>query len=213
MAGNENSGRDDIFTLIREAYIKSDPKLSIYEIGLDKKLIEILERWIFIDQLRSRDYPKKNTKEILNIYKRKYQLSERQFFDDKKNCERLFGPLAVINKEYEKRLAIEAYDTIFNLAVAKNDFKSAVKALENKITLMGIFDKNDYDPREGGNKSYIMQTNFILDGKLIEKRQIDISDLQKYDLKELREISAAIDMPEANLELMESEIDKLNAKQ
>lgn len=210
MAGNEKSGRDDIFTIIRDAYTKSDPKLSIYEIGLDIKLIEILERWIFIDQLRSRDYPKKNTKEILNIYKRKYKLSERQFFDDKKNCERLFGPMVVINKEYEKRLAIDAYQTLFNLAVAKNDFKSAVKALENKIALLGIFDKNDYESKEGGSKSYIMQTNFILDGKLIEKRQIDISNLQQYDFKQLREISAAIDVPEANMELMEAEIDKLH---
>lgn len=118
--------------------------------------------------------------------------------------------MVVINKEYEKRLAIDAYQTLFNLAVAKNDFKSAVKALENKIALLGIFDKNDYESKEGGNKSYIMQTNFILDGKLIEKRQIDISNLQQYDFKQLREISAAIDVPEANMELMEAEIDKLH---
>lgn len=210
MAGNKNSGRDDIFTEIRRAYLKADPSIPIYELGLDQKYIDILERWIFIDKVRSKDYPRKNTKELLNLWKRKYGLSDRLFYEDKKNCERLFGGLVEINKDYEKRLAIDSYDAIFSIAMAKGDLKSAIEAMKNKCLLIGINEKAELDGSDTGTKNYIMTTNIVLDNKVIAQKNINISDIQSMDLNELKELSKVIDTPDASMEYMQDQIQKLD---
>jgi hypothetical protein len=210
MAGNKNSGREDMFSEIRKAYLKADPSVPIYELGLDKKYIDILERWIFIDMVRSKDYPRKNTKEILHLWKRKYGLSDQQFFNDKKNCERLFGGLVEINKEYEKKLAVDSYDAIFSMAMARGDLKSAIEAMKNKCLLIGINEKSEIDPSGTGAKNYIMTTNIVLDSKVIAQKNINISDIQSMDLNELKELSKAIDTPDASMDYMEAEIEKLD---
>lgn len=204
-------GRPDIFSVIRDAYVNTDPSISIYELNIPKQYIETLERWIFIDQLRSKDFPKQSTKAIMNIYKRKFSLSESQFFADKKNCERLFGELSVINKDYEKKIAVESFDMLFSLAVARNDIKSASEALKQKCLLLGLYEKDVESPESGsGPKTYNMVIHMKLDDKKVAEKSIDISNLQSLPMKELIEISQAIDIPETDIEEMGKMIDEMN---
>jgi hypothetical protein len=202
-------GRPDIFSIIRDAYVNTDPSISIYKLDIPQTHIETLERWVFIDNLRSKDYPRKNTKEIFNIWKRKYGLSESQFYNDKKHCERLFGELAVINKDYEKKLAISSFDMLFSLAIARNDLKAASEALKQKCLLMGLYEKDiDAIAAGSGERTYNMVINMSLDGKKVAEKTIDISNLQAMGIKELKEISEAIDMPEADVKVMEKMINE-----
>lgn len=205
--GNENSGLNDIFEVIRDAYMRASPELPIYDLDIPKRYIDVLERWIFIDMQRSKDYPKQKTSEILKLYRRKFGKSEALFYSDKKNCERLFGELSVINKDYEKKIAIQNYDAIFSLSLAKGDLKSATEALTKKCVLMGLYDKDEAERIGGGDKSYFMVSNIILDGKKIEEKRIDISNLQDLSIKDLKAIGEMVSTPDVDVELMSEMID------
>ena len=212
--GNENSGLKSLYEVIRDHYISADPEVSIYELGLDRKYIEVLERWIFIDIQRSKNYPRKNTKEILTLWRRKYELSEAQFYIDLRNCERLFGETVVINKLYEKKLAIQAYDMILSLALARGDLKSAINAQKRKDQLTQI-DKADDTPLETntGERKYELSINMVLDNKLVTTKNIDITNLQNLPIKEVREIATLVDRPEADIDTMENYLDNLDKKE
>lgn len=211
--GNENSGNKSIFEVIRDHYTAADPELDIYDLGLDYKYIQILERWVFIDKQREKNYPRKNTKEILTLWRRKYGLSEAQFYLDLKNCERLFGEAAVINKPYEKKLAMQAYDMILSLALARGDLKSAINAQKRKDQLTQI-DKADNENHaiETGDRKYELSFNMIIDNKLVSTKNIDITNLQNLPIKEVREIASIVDRPEADIETMEKMLDDLEIK-
>jgi hypothetical protein len=209
--GNKNSGQSSIFEIIRDAYVNSDPDIPIDNLGIDQRYREILERWIFIDKQRLKNYPRISTREILNLWKRKYNLSESQFYIDKKNSELLFGQVADINVEYERRLSIEAYDTIISLGFAKGDLKSVIEAQKRKDAITGIDKKVNPDelPEAGsGERKFVLVANFHLDGKAVSHKEIDITNLQDLPLKELKEITRMIDVPEANLDTMAKLIDE-----
>lgn len=209
--GNENSGLKDIFEVIRDAYLLVSPEVPIYDLDIPKRYIKVLERWIFIDQQRCKDYPKQRTSDIQKLYVRKFGMSPHQFYVDKRHSERLFGELAVINKDYEKKIAIQNFDALFSLALAKGDIKSAVEALKQKCILIGLYEKDEDQGRMGGgDKSYTMITNVILDGKKIEERKIDISKLQDLSLKDLKAIGEMVDNPEVDVEYMSKMIDEMN---
>lgn len=203
-------GRPDIFSVIRDAYVNSDPSIPIYDLGIPKQYIETLERWIFIDKMRSKDYPKQSTKAIMAIWKRKFGLSDSQFFNDKKNCERLFGELSVINKDYEKKIAVESFDMLFSLAVARNDIKAASEALKQKCLLLGLYEKDVEGAELGsGSKTYNMVIQMKMNDQKISEKHINISNLQDMDIKQLKELSDAIDIPETDVESMEKLIDEI----
>lgn len=209
--GNENSGLKDIFEVIRKAYLLASPDVPIYELDIPKRYIDVLERWIFIDIQRSKDYPKQKTSDIQKLYQRKFGMSAAMFYVDKKYCERLFGELAVINKEYEKKIAIQNFDVLFSLALAKGDIKAATEALKQKCILIGLFDKEkEIDRIGGGDKSYFMVTNVILDGKKIDEKRIDISKLQDLSIKDLKAIGEMVSNPDVDVEIMSELIDKSN---
>jgi hypothetical protein len=97
------------------------------------------------------------------------------------------------------------------LALAKGDIKSAVEALKQKCILIGLYEKDEDQGRiGGGDKSYTMITNVILDGKKIEERKIDISKLQDLSLKDLKAIGEMVDNPEVDVEYMSKMIDEMN---
>lgn len=208
--GNENSGNRSMFEVIRDYYTAADPELDIYELGLDYKYIQILERWVFIDKQREKNYPRKNTKEILNLWRRKYGLSEAQFYLDLKNCERLFGEAAVINKAYEKKLAMQAYDMILSLALARGDLKSAINAQKRKDQLTQIDKAENEQPLiNSGDRKYELSFNFIVDDQLVSTKNIDITNLQNLPMKEVKEIATLVDRPEADIETMDKMLDDL----
>lgn len=201
--GGKNSGPKDVYEIIRNAYLLADPEIPIYELDIPRKYIDILERWIFIDQQRSKDYPKQKTSEIEKLYVRKFKMSTAMFYKDKQACERLFGQLAVIDKEYERKIAIQNYDMLFSLALAKGDLKSANEALKQRCILVGLHEKDEKDLLPGGDKTYVMHTNIILDGKVVGEKKIDISNLQNMKLNELKTLGEMVNIPEANLDDME----------
>lgn len=209
--GSENSGLRDIFEVIREAYLRADPKVSIYDLDIPRRYIEVLERWIFIDKMRSINYPKKKTSEIQRVYMRKFGKSAANFYVDKKHCERLFGELAVIDKEYEKKIASENYNALFTLALSRGDVKSAIEALKQRSILLGLYDKDSVDmDRVIGDRSFVMNTTIVLDGNKIEERRIDISKLQDLSIKDLKSLGEMIDTPEVDVNLMSKMIDETN---
>lgn len=217
--GNENSGRHDIFTIIREHYVNADPELSIYDIGLPPSYIQILERWIFIDIQRSKNYPRKNTKEILALWQRKFlneqgkPLSAAQFYIDLRNCERMFGEALQINKEYEKRLALATYDMLLSQALARGDLKSAIEAQKRKDAITQI-EKAEGDalPFDNGERKYEMSITMVLDGKKVGEKNIDISALQNLPIKDVREYAILVDRPEADIDTMDRYLDELEEK-
>ncbi len=211
--GNENSGLKSIFEIIRDHYLAADPELSIYDLGLDYKYIQVLERWVFIDKQREKNYPRKSAKEILVLWRRKYELSESQFYTDLRNCERLFGESTIINKLYEKKLAIQSYDMILSLALARGDLKSAINAQKRKDQLTQI-DKADTDLIDIniGERKYELSITMLVDKELATSKNIDITNLQKLPMKEVREIATLIDRPEADIQTMEKMIDDLEIK-
>lgn len=212
--GSKDSGRKDIFEIIRDAYLKASPDLPLHEIGIPYSYILILERWIFIDKIRSKDYPRKSTKEICTLWKRKFGLkSDQQFYIDKRNCERLFGETAILNKEYERKLALATYDTIISRALLKDDLRTAREALKDKIMLIGLTEKgDDHGLLSNVPNTYILQTNIVLDGKTLQKRNIDLTRIDQATISELKEISSAIDIPDASIEFMENEINSLDGE-
>lgn len=212
--GGINSGQKDIFEIIRDAYMHASPDVPIYELGIDKKYIDILERWVFIDKIQNRDYPKPRTKDIYSLYKRKFGLTEKTFYQDKIHTEKLFGGLCVINKDYERKLAIESFNMIFSLALSIKDIKGATEALKQKLLLMDMYSKDiEGTERFISDRNFTMVTNIILDGKKVSEKIIDISDLQNLPLKELKALGEMVDYPEADLETMANLIDDLEVKE
>ena len=72
---------------------------------------------------------------------------------------------------------------------------------------MGLYDKDEAERIGGGDKSYFMVTNIMLDGKKIEEKRIDISNLQDLSIKDLKAIGEMVSSPDVDVELMSEMID------
>lgn len=211
--GGKGSGHDSIFELICEAYTKASPDISLEHLPLSPENLKILERWIFIDKQRSKHFPKQTNKQTYNLWKRKFNLSDAQYYIDKRNCERLFGSLGSIDIDYENKLSIEAWDVYISLALAKGDIKTAAFAQEKKEARLDKIHERQGDalPIDSESKTYELNINIVAkDGSKIGNKKIDITNLQELPVKEIRDLATIVDIPEADIDTMSSLIDELD---
>lgn len=145
-------GKKSLFDKIIMEYFKSDPNIPISSLNLTNEEKEALMRYEFIDGLRRQHAPNLLTKHIQNLYNRKFpKMSQRQFYYDLRNSEKIFGSIVEIDKNYERSLSLEFYRMVQSLAIAQRDLKSALKAREQADKLMKLGEKDDRDEEEGAS--------------------------------------------------------------
>jgi hypothetical protein len=170
----------------------------LMSLNLTENEKEILERWIFIDNLIRKHRPKLKISDIENLTRSRYKISDGQFWADYRNADRLFGTSFALSKDYARSIYIEHLEQLSSLAEASGDYKSAIKALEVAAKLRRLEEKDEIDDTPEPNK-YMMV--FVLNktsNKGTVEEEVEVLDLEK--LNKLRpdrfqRIMDAVDQP------------------
>lgn len=198
--GGINSGKKSTFDKIMVAYFDNGPEVPLAEMGLEETEIQILIRYEHLDALRRTHFPYLNNKQLWNAYHKKFpDMSKRQFYYDLSNAEKIFGRVREINKEYERTLSIEFYETLATLCQQKGDLSSAIKAKKEADLLKGLYEDDEVTNADTGavHVMHIQVTN--RDGSKVDKI-INLEDITSLPDDIVKEIAHNVDVPDSTPE-------------
>jgi hypothetical protein len=193
-------GRKPLIDRIMEEYTKM-PGADPGDLNLNDAERLILERWVFIDGLMRKHRPKLKMKDIEAMTRRRYDISNGQFWIDWKNTDRLFGTTFCRSKEYTRAIYIEHLEQIASLAEARGDYKSQINALELAAKLQGLMDKDVTELPEEEPRVFVMPI-MIGEGDM-QPQIINLDELHKMKPDLFKSVIQMADQPNVGANKMQ----------
>lgn len=156
--------------------------------GLTPAQVEAFERWDFIDNLLRQHTPHHTTKFIMDMWSEKFGLSDRQFWNDLKKCQEMFGSLRSRDKEYHRSSRSAWLERIAFKAEMDGDYDAAVKALKEANEIDGL--RKDPAENAGPTQPHTYQQPVMIvhaDGSMTNTTFM-LDDLKKLPKAELEKI-------------------------
>lgn len=169
---------DSTFDKIQAFYI--DPELH----PLSPAVEEIRKRWVFINSLLHKAFPKYK---IVNALIKDYGISQPQAYVDIRNTESLFGNMHQSSKEVEKAMWKEWVLDVARRARKSGDFKNEIKAYD-MFAKYGDFNAEEltFNPEKLLNKeihisidpSLLKAINEANRGGVVDFNNLDVTDIE-----------------------------------
>lgn len=169
---------DTTFDKIQAFYI--DPELY----PLTPSVEEIRQRWVFINSLLHKAFPKYK---IVNALVKDYSISQPQAYVDIRNTESLFGNMHQSSKEVEKAMWKDWVLDLARRARKKGDFKTEAKAYD-MFAKYSDFDAEEltFNPEKLLNKeihisidsNLLSAINKANSGGVVDFNNLDVTDVE-----------------------------------
>lgn len=172
-------------------------------ITLSDEDARLLERYDFIDNLLRKHRPNLSMKEIGRMVKMKFGTSERQFYYDLHQTQKLYASLDSGNKDYKKMVYVEWLKQAASLAEIRGDFKAVEKCLRTAAELEGLFEKDELMPEDETPRAFIMAVQMTLNGDAVSSKNYDLNKLHLLPPSELRLLIDTVDQPPIGVKQME----------
>lgn len=195
---------DRLFKYVSSGKDEEDIVLTDYE-------RDILERFDFIDNLLRKHRPVITTKQVLNMYIRKFGKSEAQFYRDLNKTQKLYGSLYSFDKSYKKALYVEWLEQLCSISEAAGDYRSAISALKLATEIMRLnVDDNDKGFKEWQSNVY----NLIINAPGLPEGTppINIDQLQKIPATQFNQLMDSVHGDVPDLDMISKQIDDADAK-
>jgi len=195
---------DRLFKYVSSNKDEADIVLTEYERGF-------LERYDFIDNLLRRHRPVITTKQVMNMYMRKFEKSEAQFYRDLQNTQKLYGSLYSFDKSYKKALYVEWLEQLCSISEAAGDYRSAIGALKLATEIMRLnIDDNDKGFKEWQSNVYNLVIN--APGLPQGSAPINIDNLQKLPANDFNKLMDSVHGDVPDMDMISKQIDDADAK-
>ena len=175
------------------------------ELALTDEENAILERWIFIDGLVRKRRPVIKMNDVMNTTTRRFGISRSQFWEDFKNCDRLFGTKHSKSKAYQRALYVEWLEQLASLAELNKDFRAAKDCLAEAAKLQMLYEKDVFEMEDTEPRQFVLALVYQGNGKDQEQESevIDLDELHKVKPELFEKIMSMADTPNITPSLMD----------
>lgn len=204
--GGKNSGQISIVDKVKTA-LSRDYNTPLEEMGLTDEEVKAMERIEFVHNLMRSRAPIHPNKEIMNLTRNQFDISQSQYYLDKHNAQKIFGLLDKSDRAYKRNIYSEWLDEAMAKAFEKNDYKAFASLMKNQIALLGL-DKEDQDPDLNDTpRDYELILQVKVNEEVMEQKY-DLMELNKLPPTELKALIDTSTAPRVDVEKMEELLDK-----
>lgn len=178
------------------------------KIELPERDIERFERIKTAQAMMLKHNPVMHQRDVMRALIKMYGKSERQTLRDIRDAQELFGDVDRVNKDFERIVYSNWLKDIVSLCFAKMDFKTAVEAIKQLVTLNEINVKEE-ELDSGVAKTYNLNIMVnTADGPKVMVHDMD--KLDELDFTEFETIVNTIDKPRVGITEMSELLQEYN---